>query len=108
MSPLVLVSLCLLPLTTGLSCIACTSDPSAPNWVCLGGTDADNPGNGTIDINDISDMSVECKDEDAEYCFTMVTWEPPFLDMDNDIQNKVELVLSVSIMIYDKYLHMYV
>ena len=91
MTPLLLLPLSLLPLTTGLSCIACTSDPSAPNWVCFGGTDVDNPGNGTIDINDISDMSVECKDEDAEYCFTMVTWEPPFLDIDRDIQNKVEL-----------------
>ena len=68
------------------------SDPSAPNWACLGGTDVDNPGNGTIDINDISGMSVECKDEEAEYCFTMVTWSPPFLDMDNDIQNKVDTV----------------
>ena len=81
----------LLPCVSALSCIGCTSDPSSPNWPCLGGTSADSPGNGTIDINMIADMSVECEDEEAEYCFTMVTWEPPFLDQDHAIQNKVRI-----------------
>ena len=91
MTPLLLVLLTLLPLTSGLRCIACTSDPPAPNWACFGGGNVTSPGNGTIDTNDISSMSVECKPElEADYCFTMVTWSPPFLDTDNSIQNKEE------------------
>ena len=97
MTTLMLVALTLLPLTTGLRCIGCTSDPSAPNWACFGGTDVDNPGNGTIGVNDINDMSFECNDDDgeAQYCLTMVTWEAPFPD---GIQNKVEGVNSIIIL----------
>ena len=87
MTPLVLVLLTLLPLTTGLRCIACNSDPAAPNWACLGGEDEDNPGNGTIGKNDIDSMSFNCTNPDDKYCLTVVTWERPFPD---GIQNKVE------------------
>lgn len=91
MTPLLLVLLTLLPLTMGLNCIACTSDPQTPNWPCFGGENEDNPGNGTIDANDISSMSRECDpDEEYDYCFTMVTWSPPYLDKDNSIQYKAE------------------
>ena len=89
MTPLLLVLLTLHPLTSGLRCIACDSDPSAPNWACLGGESVDNPGNGTIDKNNIDSLSFNCTNPDDKYCLTTVTWESPF---DDGIQNKVECV----------------
>ena len=81
--------LTLLPLTSSIRCIACTSDPDQPNFKCLGGTNVTNPGDGNIDPNEIYDMSRNCTDPEAQYCFTKVTWEPPYLDNDNEIYKKV-------------------
>ena len=75
--------------------------PSAPNYACIGGVNSTVPGNGTIDTQDIpSSLRVDCTEEYGDsFCYTMVTWNPPFDRSNDQIQDKVPHYTTASIAI---------
>ena len=66
----------LLHLSSGLRCVNCGSDSEHINWDCIGvSEDADNNTvYGTIPPESRPGLTFECQDEEANFCYTMVTW----------------------------------
>ena len=52
-----------LPAVSGLRCIACTSDPSDPNWSCIGNSTTEEGGimYGTIPVENREDRECQVK-----------------------------------------------
>ena len=98
---LTLVLALVLPSSEGLNCINCGSDAQNPNMDCIGVSldESNNTVYGTIPPENRQGQTFECQDEEANYCYVMVTWNSKWENNQQvwpeGVENKVRSFSSI-------------